>query len=289
MRNKYLPEEASPYSAASAGDTGDGIQMGEAAGGSVPDDGNDAYWAPVSRFTRPDGTEAIYPHTVTDRGKPGYLAVNQDGHRFTNESDSYHDFVQGMFQAHRNRPAIPAYLICDKQSLWEYGLGAVKPRNIGLKHHLETGYVLESATLKYLAEKINVDADELLDTVTKYNLDSKQGVDTLFGRGSNEYHKYTGDRSHRPNPCMRPMEKAPFYAVQIHPGDLGTAAGLGSNEHAQVLDLDGNPIPGLYACGNDMAGIMTGTYPGPGITLGPALVFGYLAGMHLAREAKSSK
>ena len=127
MRNKYLAAEASPYSAASAGDTGDGIQMGEAVGGSVPDDGNDAYWAPVSRFTRPDGTEAIYPHTVTDRGKPGYLAVNQDGHRFTNESDSYHDFVQGMFQAHRNRPAIPAYLICDKQSLWEYGLGAVKP------------------------------------------------------------------------------------------------------------------------------------------------------------------
>ena len=284
MRKKYLPPEASPYSATAPGGTGDGIQLGEGVGGFVADDGNNGYWSPVSQFTRPDGTKAIYTHTVTDRGKPGYLAVNQDGHRFTNESNSYHDFVQGMFQANRNRPAIPAYLICDKQSLWEYGLGAVKPRNIGLKQHLATGYVKECATLEELAKKIDVEANELADTVAKYNEDSERGEDTLFGRGSNEYHKYTGDPGHQPNPCMRPMKTAPFYAVQIHPGDLGTAAGLRSSKDAQVLGTDGNPIPGLYACGNDMAGIMTGAYPGPGITLGPALVFGYLAAMHLARS-----
>ncbi|MBT8001665.1 MAG: FAD-dependent oxidoreductase [Rhodospirillales bacterium] len=283
LRKKYLPPEASPYSATSPGNTGDGIQLGERVGGLVPDDGNDGYWAPVSKFTRPDGTKAIFPHTVTDRGKPGFMTVNQDGHRFTNEANSYHDFVQGMFQAHRNRPAIPAHLICDKQSLWEYGLGAVKPRNIGLKHHIKTGYVYEAATLESLAKKINVDAAELLATITRYNLDSEQGEDTLFGRGSNEYHRYTGDPSNQPNPCMRPLKTAPFYAIQIYPGDLGTAAGLGASKDAQVVDSNGNPIEGLYACGNDMAGIMSGAYPGPGITLGPALVFGYLAGMHLAR------
>ncbi|MBT8005364.1 MAG: FAD-binding protein, partial [Rhodospirillales bacterium] len=282
LRKKHLPPEASPYSATSIGATGDGIQLGESVGGLVPDDGNDGYWAPVSRFSRPDGTKAIFPHTVVDRGKPGFMSVNQDGHRFVNEANSYHDYVQGTFQAHRNRPAIPAYLICDKQSLWEYGLGAVKPRNIGLKHHIESGYVYEAATLEALAEKINVDAAELLGTITKYNLDSEQGEDTLFGRGSNEYHKYTGDPNNQPNPCMRPMKTAPFYAIQIYPGDLGTAAGLGSSKDAQVVDAEGTPIEGLYACGNDMAGIMSGSYPGPGITLGPALVFGYLAAKHLA-------
>jgi len=284
MREKYLPPDASPYSATWQGGTGDGIQIAESIGGSVADDGNDAYWSPVSRFTRPDGTTAIYPHTVTDRGKPGYMAVNQDGQRFTNESNSYHDFVKGMFQAHRNRPAIPAFLICDKQSLWEYGLGAVKPRNIGLKHHLSSGYVREAATLNDLARMIDVDADELTKTVGKYNEDAVHGEDTLFGRGSNDYHKYTGDPNHQPNPCMRPLQSAPYFAVQIFPGDLGTAAGLGSNNDAQVLGRDGNAIPGLYACGNDMAGIMTGTYPGPGITLGPALVFGYLAAMHMVKN-----
>ena len=95
---------------------------------------------------------------------------------------------------------------------------------------------------------------------------SKQ-KDTLFGRGNNEYHKYTGDPNHQPNPCMRPMKTAPFDAIKIHPGDLGTAARLGSNKDVQVIDFDGNPIEGLYACGNDMAGIMSGAYLGPGITL----------------------
>lgn len=282
MRQKYLPADASPYSATAAECTGDGIRLAEGAGAAVAEDGNDAYWSPVSRFSRPDGSHAIYPHTVTDRGKPGFLAVDQEGRRFTNESNSYHDFVKGMFQAHRNRPAIPAFLICDSRSLWDYGLGAVKPRNIGLKHHLATGYVRRAASLAELAREIGVEAEALATTVARYNEDAERGEDTLFGRGSNDYHKYTGDPDNQPNPCMRAMETAPYYAVQIYPGDLGTAAGLGANAQGQVLGRDGEPIPGLYACGNDMAGIMTGSYPGPGITLGPALVFGYLAGRHLA-------
>ncbi|NQW01780.1 MAG: FAD-dependent oxidoreductase [Rhodospirillales bacterium] len=282
MRRDYLPAQASPYSATAPGSTGDGLKLGQSAGGAVPEDGNNAYWAPVSRFVREDGTPAVYPHTVTDRGKPGFMAINDKGERFTNESNSYHDFVQGMFLAYRNRPSITSYLICDSRSLWEYGLGAVKPRNIGLRHHLKTGYVTAADSLDELASKIGVDPQGLTDTVAVYNRDSLAGVDTQFGRGSNAYHAYTGDPNHQPNPCMRPLETAPYYAVQIYPGDLGTAAGLNTTKDGQVIGRHGKPIEGLYACGNDMAGIMTGSYPGPGITLGPALVFGYLTAMHIA-------
>jgi len=283
MRRKYLPQEASPYSATSNGSTGDGLTLGQQAGGVVPgDDGNDGYWSPVSRFKRADGSEGIYPHTVTDRGKPGFLAVNLDGRRFTNEANSYHDFVKGMFRLSGNRPSTPAYLICDSASLWQYGLGAVKPMHSGLRAHLKSGYVKRAGSLSDLAAQLGVDAGTLEETVAIYNKDAERGVDSLFGRGSNAYHRYMGDPENEPNPCMRPMTKPPFYAVEIHAGTLGTAAGLRTNVHGQVLNSNGSPIGGLYACGNDMNSIMDGSYPGPGITLGPALVFGYIVGMHLA-------
>lgn len=283
MRRRFLPPDASDLSATAEGATGDGLALGMDIGGYVPgDDGNDAYWSPVSRFTRDDGSHGVYPHTVTDRGKPGMLAVNRDGRRFTNEANSYHDFVKGMFGAAGNRPSTPAYLICDRTSLWQYGLGAVKPMNVGLSSHRKSGYVLEARSLEELAARIGVDAEELTRTIETYSRDAEHGVDTLFGRGSNVYHRYTGDPDNLPNPCMRPIKTPPFYAIEIHAGDLGTAAGLRTSGFGEVLRRDGRPVAGLYACGNDMNSIMAGTYPGPGITLGPALVFGYLVGMHMA-------
>ena len=127
MRKRFLPVDASKFSATAKGATGDGLKLGMEAGGYVPGtDGNDAYWSPVSRFTRSDGSTGIYPHTVTDRGKPGMLAVNEKGRRFTNEANSYHDFVKGMFEDTGDGPSTPAFLICDSKSLWQYGLGAVK-------------------------------------------------------------------------------------------------------------------------------------------------------------------
>ena len=113
-------------------------------------------------------------------------------------------------------------------------------------------------------------------------------MDTAFGRGSNAYHKYVGDAANAPNPCMRAIETPPFYAVALYPADLGTAAGLRTSPAGEVLDGAGQPIGGLYACGNDMNSIMRGSYPGPGITLGPALVFGYLAAMRLAEAAAAA-
>jgi succinate dehydrogenase/fumarate reductase flavoprotein subunit len=121
-------------------------------------------------------------------------------------------------------------------------------------------------------------------TVASFNDGAHRGVDTQFGRGTDIYQRHLGDPDHRPNPCVAPIERAPFHAVAVQPADLGMAAGLVTDAMARVLDAQNAPIPGLYACGNDMQSVMNGAYPGPGITLGPALVFGYLA----ARDASAA-
>jgi succinate dehydrogenase/fumarate reductase flavoprotein subunit len=279
LRARYLPAETGPSSAACPTNSGDGLRLGLAAGGRIiGENTHNAYWAPVSRFRRADGTPAVYPHTVTDRGKPGVIAVDRQGHRFTNEAVSYHEFVQAMFRAR----AIPAFLICDRTALWKYGLGAVKPFTLSLGAYTASGYLARASSIRELAGALGIDQGGLEDTVLRYNDDARAGLDSAFRKGTNPYSKYLGDPDHTPNPCVAPLERAPFYAVALYPGDLGTAAGLRTNASAQVLDGADEPIPGLYACGNDMNTIMNGGYPGPGITLGPALTFGYIAGRHLA-------
>jgi succinate dehydrogenase/fumarate reductase flavoprotein subunit len=283
LRGRYLPPEAADNSAAAEGNTGDGVTLALSVGASVPDDNlSNAFWAPLSRFTRADGSAGVYPHTVTDRGKPGMLAVDHAGKRFTNESNSYHDFVEAMFRHHNQNAAIPCFLICDKRSMWQYGLGAIKPMTLRLRPYLESGYLMTAENLTDLADLLGVDGENLAQTIATYNADAAVGQDSAFGRGSNAYHKYVGDPENTPNPCMRPVTTPPYYAVKLYPGDLGTAAGAQTGKNGEVLDAAGTPIAGLYACGNDMNSVMAGAYPGPGITLGPALVFGYLAAMHLA-------
>ncbi|MGZ8210150.1 MAG: FAD-dependent oxidoreductase [Burkholderiales bacterium] len=282
LRARYLPAETGPSTAACETDSGDGLRLGLSAGGHIVEANTDnAYWAPMSRFVRADGTPAVFPHTVTDRGKPGVIAVDRGGQRFTNEAVSYHQFVQAMFRAH----AIPAFLICDRRALWKYGLGAVKPFTVSLGAHIAGGYLKRAPSVGTLAKALDIDSEALESTVRRYNEDARKGVDRLFHKGGNAYSKYLGDADHVPNPCVAPIERGPFFAVALYPGDLGTSAGLRTNVHAQVLDSKGSAIAGLYACGNDMSSIMNGAYPGPGITLGPALTFGYIAGRHLAHSA----
>jgi succinate dehydrogenase/fumarate reductase flavoprotein subunit len=243
---------------------------------------DNAFWTPVSRFTRRDGSQGVFPHTVTDRGKPGVIAVNRSGRRFSNEAQSYHEFVRAMFRGDNDGPCIPAYLICDRRFLWRYGLGAVKPFALSLREHLGNGYLVRGQTIGALASALGIDAEPLAATLARYNEGARHGIDPEFGRGGNAYQRYLGDADHRPNPCVAPIEHPPFYAVAIYPGDLGTAAGLLTDENGRVLDGGGTPVGKLYACGNDMNSIMNGAYPGPGITLGPALTFGYLAAKHMA-------
>jgi succinate dehydrogenase/fumarate reductase flavoprotein subunit len=286
LRARLLPPKAGMVSAASPDNTGDGIRIGLAAGGQLGEGAaGNAFWAPVSCFRRPDGSDGVFPHILTDRAKPGMIAINQAGRRFANEAVSYHEFVLAMFRADNVSPSIPAYLICDRSALWSYGLGAVKPFALSLRQPIDSGYLIKAETIAGLASRLGIDAAELVRTVAAYNQDAAKGQDSAYGRGGDAYQRHVGDSDRVPNPCVGPIITPPFYAVTLRPGDLGTSAGLVTDSAARVLGADGAPIRHLYACGNDMNSIMHGAYPGPGITLGPALTFGYLAACQIAAGA----
>lgn len=239
------------------------------------------FWVPASTFTRTDGSPGVFPHTVTDRAKPGLIAVGADGRRFVNEAVSYDEFVRAQL-AHRG--AVPVWLVCDKRFVWKYGLGKVKPFARTVEPEVASGYLRRADTIADLARAIDVPLDELSATVSTFNEGARRGEDPEFGRGGNIYQRHLGDAEQRPNPCVAPIEEGPFYAVAVRPADLGMSAGIVTDPQSRVLRQDGSAIAGLYVCGNDMASVMEGAYPGPGITLGPAITFGWLAGRAAAEK-----
>jgi succinate dehydrogenase/fumarate reductase flavoprotein subunit len=278
----HAPDGTEHYSPGPTGNTGDGLRLAESAGGRVEDTlPNAAAWVPVSITTRKDGSKDVMPHFI-DRAKPGVIAVTREGKRFANEGNSYHDFVQEMMKAAKPGEEIAAFLLCDHRALRKYGLGCVPPFPMPLGHHLRSGYLKRGATLAELAAQAGIDAKTLEATVAAFNNTAADGQDPAFGKGSRAYNRYQGDALHGPNPCIAPVKDGPFYAIKMVIGDLGTYAGIRTDANARALDADGQPIAGLYAAGNDMASIMGGNYPGAGITLGPALTFGYIAGKHIA-------
>jgi len=225
---------------------------------------------------------AVFPHLVLDRGKPGLIAVNPAGSRFVSEATSYHRFVKAMFAELEDDSAAACFLVCDDEFIASYGLGMVRPRRLNLRNAVADGYVVQADSIRGLAEKLRLPGDALEASVARHNGFAGTGIDSDFGKGSDAYQRNLGDPEHHPNPCIGPLAKPPFYAVRIYPGDIGASCGLVTNAHAQVLREDGSSIAGLYACGNDMNSIMNGIYPGPGITLGPAMTFGYIAARHAA-------
>lgn len=280
LRSQNVPPAAGTLSAAvKPGTAPPGAILAQAVGGAMSaPTANGAFWVPASTFTRADGSAGVYPHTVADRGKPGVIAVDQRGMRFVNEALSYHEFVRA--QLAQSSTAVPAWLVCDKRFLWKYGLGRIKPFAFSLKREVAEGYLVRGATPAELARRLNVPGDALARTLARYNEYAARGEDPDFGKGSDAYQRHLGDAGQQPNPCLAPIERAPFYAVQVRPADLGMSGGLRTDATARVLDADGQPIAGLYACGNDMTSVMAGAYPGPGITLGPALTFGWIAARH---------
>lgn len=284
MREQFMPSPTPPQTVACASNTGDGIALGLAQGGKVAPErqGPGAFWTPVSVTRRADGSRGVYPHLSLDRAKPGLIAVNRNGQRFVNEAASYHDFVEGMYAAQGNEPSIPAYLICEARFVEKYGLGNVYPGTRDLSRAEADGYLVTAPTLEALAAKAGIDPDRLNATIKRFNALARAGKDEDFGRGETELNRFNGDPEQKPNPCLAPIEHGPFVALEVWPAEIATSTGLVTNADGQVLDKDGNPMPGLYAAGNDMASIMEGTYPGPGTTLGPAMTFGYRIAMHAA-------
>ena len=281
----HAPTGKEHFSPAPVTNTGDGLRLAEAVGGivdkTIP---HAAAWVPTSVTTRPDGSKGVMPHFI-DRAKPGVIAVTPKGKRFTNEGSSYHDFVQDMVRACRDEPEVFSWLLCDHRVLRDYGLGCVAPFPLPFGHHLKSGYLKSGSTIAELAKHIGIAPEVLQSTVDEFNATAREGKDPAFGKGSKAYNRYQGDELVTPNPCVAPLEKGPFYAIKLVVGDLGTFAGLVTDEKTRVLDANLQPIKGLYAVGNDAASVMGGNYPGAGITLGPALTFGYVAGLTLAQAA----
>lgn len=278
----HAPTGKEHYSPSPAANTGDGLKLAEAVGGYV--DGtipHAAAWVPASVTTRADGSKGVMPHFI-DRAKPGVIAVTPKGKRFANEGNSYHDFVQAMVAACQGEKEVSAWLLCDHKALRSYGLGCVAPAPLPIGRHLRSGYLLRGNSVAELASRIGVEPAVLEATVREFNETARRGEDPAFGKGSKAYNRYQGDALVTPNPCLAPLETGPYYAIKLVVGDIGTFAGLQTDEKTRVLNTAGKPIKGLYAVGNDAASIMGGNYPGAGITLGPALTFGYVAGMELA-------
>ncbi|MBP2478088.1 3-oxosteroid 1-dehydrogenase [Crossiella equi] len=261
------------WSVGAVANTGDAILAAQRLGAAV-ELMDEAWWGP----TIPLGGGPYF--CLAERTLPGCLVVNAAGQRFTNEASPYVDAVHAMHQPGN----LPAWLVCDQRYRDRYLFAGLPPRQPFPKRWAELGVVRQAGSVEELAGLIEVPPAALRSTVDRFNGFARTGVDEDFGRGRSAYDRYYGDPWQRPNPCLGVLDKPPFAAVRLVPGDLGTKGGLRTDEHARVLREDGTPLPGLYAAGNTSAAVMGRTYAGAGATIGPAMTFGYLA----ARAAAAS-
>jgi 3-oxosteroid 1-dehydrogenase len=261
-------------SGASPDDTGDVIKMADQMGAMV-EMSEDAWWA--SSFAMPDGTPAL---SHLERSLPFGICVGTDGKRFTNESADYYSFASAVV---RRGVDEPAWLIIEARHRQRYAFLGNPPGHTP-KALIDSGFFKKADSLSDLARQCGIDEAGLKATVERFNGFARSGVDADFHRGESKYDRYWGDTSQKANPNLGTIERAPFYATRLYAGDLGTKGGYVTDAHARVLNNQGVPIEGLYASGNVTASVMGKSYPGPGITLGPAMTFGYLAAKHAAQR-----
>ncbi|WP_321818426.1 MULTISPECIES: FAD-dependent oxidoreductase [unclassified Paraburkholderia] len=262
---------------------GEGIALAREAGAELVRHPSDFLWQPVSRVPTPRG-HRLFPHLYLDRAKPGLLAVDGAGRRFVNEGASYHHFVAAMVE---RAASLPVYLICDAMFIRQYGLGVIPPGTQRLRRYERSGYLITAATPEALARRLGIDAQALASTIARHNGYAQSGHDTEFGKGDTPVSRFNGDAAHHPNPCLGPIATAPYCALAIWPSDAASSSGLRTDADGRVFGAGECVVEGLYACGNDMASIMHGSYPGPGATLGPAIVFGWRVASHAAAALRA--
>ena len=277
MRRKYggdQPNEAR-WTSANPGDTGEVIEAAMALGAAV-DLMDEAWW--ISTAMLPDGSPMMH---IGERTRPHSIMVDSAGQRFANEAASYMEVGREQYARNQTVPALPAWLILDARNRRRYPYGTALPMQTP-KGWISSGFLKKAGSLGELASQCGIDAEQLTKTVHRFNEHARRGEDPDFQRGASAYERFFGDPAHKPNPSLGPVEQAPFYAIALYPGDVGTCGGLLTDERARVLRRDGSPIEGLYATGNTTATVMGRHYLGPGASIGNSMVFGYVAANDMA-------
>ena len=283
MREQYLPQPTrAEWTAAPPCNTGDAIRAGQTLGAAV-DLMQHAWWTPTVHVPGEEKQRGLF----SERALPGCVVVNRRGERFANEAMDYLDFVAAMYEDHQKSGAnLPAFMVFDASFRHKYNAGPLVSGSLIPDRRLPADWFgkayYRGDSLDDLARQIGVDPRGLETSVRNINEYAKTGVDAQFAKGGNDYDRIYGDPTVKPNPCLGPITKAPFYALKLDAGEIGTKGGLLTDEHARVLNTQGQPIDGLYAIGNTSASITGPSYPGAGATLGPAMTFGYVAANHIA-------
>lgn len=295
MRDKYIPGTSVEWTAAAPGDTGEMIRvmmgMGAGAGQLEERVGSQMSIPPGAENRDGNGVELGKVSGQMNYAKPHSIVVDQSGVRYMNEGGSYMAFCQNMLKRNLTVPAIPSWWIFDEQNMLKYmfcgtmpGPGSKKPQA-----WYDSGFIKCADSLAELASLINVEPDTLKATVHRFNEGALRGRNDEFSRGARAYDEWLGDHYHKPSNTLGAIEKPPFYAVPVVPGDVGTYGGVLTDEHGRVLLEDRTPIAGLYATGTTTASVMGRIYPGAGSSIGPSFVFGYLAAKHAAQMQASDK
>jgi len=278
MRAQYLPQSPEPrWSGSQTNNVGEGLLAATRIGAATLNM-DSAWWGTSMSLPGEERARLM----AFERALPGAIIVNQNGERYMNEAASYH--VAGQEMLRHDAPqarTIPSFMVFDATWRKSYPLGPLipdlpdwlQPKNL-------MAVLVRADSWEQLAAKTQLPPERLKATVARFNAHARTGADPDFRRGESAYDRYYGDPKVTPNPTLRALERAPFYALPVYPGDIGTNGGLATNEHAQVLDSAGAPIAGLYACGNVAASVMGHSYPAAGATLGPGMTFGYLAVRH---------
>mgnify|MGYP000451072362 CR=1 FL=1 len=289
LREKYLPAPSQQrWSATPAGcNTGAGLEAGLRIGAAT-DLLDWCWWAPTLNVPKEPSARGLF----AERAFPGAIVVDGLGKRFFNEAAPYLEFGDAMYKNNQatGGKSVPAWVVFDSHFRHEYAMGPLMPGKIMPDSRAPKAWrddvYFKADTLEALAAIIEVDAQGLVETTEKMNRYAATGIDEDFQRGGNVFDRYYGDSHVKPNPCLAPIAKGPFYAMKINPGDIGTKGGLLTNDAAQVVTPTGDAIEGLYAIGNCSSSVMGTSYPGAGSTIGPAMTFGYIAANHLSENNK---
>jgi 3-oxosteroid 1-dehydrogenase len=286
MRDKYAPGTSAEWTAAGPGDTGEMIRemmaLGAAIGQMNERVGNQMSIPPGRANTSGNGLDLSSVSGQMNIAKPHSIVVDRTGVRYLNEAGSYMEFCQNMLKRNETAPAVPSWWIVDEQYMRKYMYSGTMPGSAKPQEWYAAGFLKKADTIEELARQCDLDPAVLKATVERFNAGARAGRDEDFKRGHRAYDEWLGDHYHLPSNTLGTVEKGPFYAAPVVPGDVGTYGGVVTDVNARVLREDGAPIEGLYATGTSTASVMGRIYPGAGSSIGPSFVFGYIAAKHAA-------